>query len=750
MIRLGLRLTLGGGKQAAVRLVITALAVALGVGMLLIALAGINAVNAQNARYGWLETGAGDTAPSDSGSGSDPLWWLLTPDEFQGKIIGRVDVAATGPRSPIPPGIPALPEPGQYYASPALSTLLRSTPAAQLGDRYPGTQIGTIGPAALPAPNSLIIVIGRTADQLAHMPGATHVTRISTTPPSSCNGACYYLGINASGIDLILSVAAAALLFPILIFIGTATRLSAARREQRFAAMRLVGATPRQVSVISAVESTVAATAGVGIGFGLFFLIRPALAPIPFTGAPFFLHDLSLSLADVLLITLGVPAAAAVAARLALRRVTISPLGVTRRVTPRPPRAWRVILVLAGTGELAYFVHAGRPKSTPGQIAAYLPGILVIMAGLVIAGPWLTMIGSRILARRANRPATLIAGRRLADNPQAGFRAISGLILALFVGSVSVGIITTIEVYAGGTGVDAAARATLVDQVSNFAPSGPPLLSVPPLPDHLVSQLRSIPGVQAVTLVHTDPMGNDDLGPALGLVSCAQLVHTPALGRCQAGAAVATSQQRFDRRRNPRDGPVWPAAPLSEERLRSLPIRSIAVATNGSTAAIEQARTILELAYPQLRFPPTTIAEDIAQSPNNQLNSQYRQLANVVILASLIVAGCSLAVSVAAGLNDRKRPFSLLRLTGAPLATLRRVVALESAVPLLITALTSIGMGFLAAYLFLRSQLDETLQPPGAQYYAVILAGLACSLAVIASTLPLLNRITGPETARNE
>ena len=58
------------------------------------------------------------------------------------------------------------------------------------------------------------------------------------------------------------------------------------------------------------------------------------------------------------------------------------------------------------------------------------------MAGLVIAGPWLTMVGSRLMARRTSRPAALIAGRRLADNPQAGFRAISGLVLALFVTSV--------------------------------------------------------------------------------------------------------------------------------------------------------------------------------------------------------------------------------------------------------------------------------------------------------------------------
>jgi hypothetical protein len=44
MIRLGLRLTLGGGREAAARLVITAAAVALGVGLLLSSLAGINAL----------------------------------------------------------------------------------------------------------------------------------------------------------------------------------------------------------------------------------------------------------------------------------------------------------------------------------------------------------------------------------------------------------------------------------------------------------------------------------------------------------------------------------------------------------------------------------------------------------------------------------------------------------------------------------------------------------------------------------
>ena len=113
----------------------------------------------------------------------------------------------------------------------------------------------------------------------------------------------------------------------------------------------------------------------------------------------------------------------------------------------------------------------------------------------------------------------------------------------------------------------------------------------------------------------------------------------------------------------------------------------------------------------------------------------------MIILVSLPIAGCTLAVSAAAGLTDRKRPFSLLRLTGAPLGVLRRVVALESAAPLLITALVSTGLGFLAAGLFVSAQLGDSLRPPGAEYYLIVLAGLAASLGIIASTFPVLDRI---------
>jgi hypothetical protein len=750
MIRLGLRLTLNGGREAAARLAVTAAAVALGVGLLLITIAGINALNAQNARAAWLSTRAAGPGPASAGSGApaaDALWWLFTTDGFGNLAIDRVDVAATGPSSPVPPGIPHLPGPGQFYASPALSRLLRATPAAELGDRFPGHQIGTIGPLALPAPDSLIIVIGHRAGQLSHVPGAGQVTSLATVPGDT--GAP---GYDLTALTAILAVGALALLFPVLIFIGTATRLAAARREQRFAAMRLVGATPRQVSVISAVEASLAALGGVAIGFILFALLRPVLQHVSFTGEPSAPGDLSLGAADILLVAIGIPAAAAVAARIALRRVQISPLGVTRRVTPPAPRAWRLILLFAGIGELAYFAGAGRPRSSNGQIEAYFLGFLLIMAGLVMAGPWLTMAGSRIMAGRTSRPAALIAGRRLSDNPRAAFRSIGGLILALFVTSAAAGITTTIITDHGAPANGVAASGTLADQfITGQTTSGQALTAVASVPATVLTRLRSIPGVRGVTVIHTDPQAattpkqNENDMP--GLVSCVQLARTPAVGRCAAGATIAsiTLDLSGAETSSSQARTVWPTAAISLQRLPRIPVLMVVVGTDGASAAIERARTTLEADFPYLG-PPAILTGSGSQSAYAAL----QHMTDVVILASLVIAGCSLAVGVAAGLTDRKRPFSLLRLTGAPIGMLRRVVALESAVPLIIVALVSAGTGFLASGLFLKSELGESLRPPGADYYLIVFAGLAASLGVITSTLPLLQRITGPETARNE
>ncbi len=743
MIRLALRLAVAGGREAVARLAIIAVAVAVGSGLLLTVVAGVHAVTSQNMRYAWMNTGLVQN-PANTGPATAPALWNSRWDVYDGEQIGRIDVAATGTTEPTPPGVSRMPGPGEYVVSPAMADLLRATPADQLADRYPGHQIGVIAKAGLPAPTSLLIMVGRTPAELEPLAHTHKVDRIETRDPRDCKGC--QAGTTNDGIDLILSVVAAAFAFPLLMFIGTATRLSAARREERFAAMRLIGATPRQISLIATVESTVAALAGVILGFGVYFALRPAVATVSFTGERFFVSDIRITGLDAIVVLLGVPLAAAVAARIALRRVRVSPLGVSRRTTPKPPRFWRLFPMLAGLGELTYFIGR-RPQTTDGQIAAYLTGIFVVMIGLVVAGPWLTMAGSRLLADRARRPAALIAGRRLADNPRAGFRAVSGLMLALFVTAVASGSITTMNAERGLP----AGGSTLASMMGvNFWGPDLPHGQAQPTAADVPASIRSIPGVGNIVEVRANPAFtfdnfDADVGINPGLIACSVLARYPAAGECPPGAQVAQIYGGLSALSE--DERHLPAASYTVDQLSSLPLLAVDVETDGTRPTVERLRTALETALP-VQFAPSTDAEDRRMEMKQLV--QWQRLADVVILTTLPIAGCSLAVAIAGGLSERKRPFSLLRLTGVRLTMLRQVIALESAVPLVLVAIVASGIGLLTTQLFLRAQLDYNLHAPGLSYWLLVAAGVIASLGIIASTLPLLRRITGPETARNE
>jgi hypothetical protein len=274
----------------------------------------------------------------------------------------------------------------------------------------------------------------------------------------------------------------------------------------------------------------------------------------------------------------------------------------------------------------------------------------------------------------------------------------------------------------------------------------------------VLTRLRQIGGIGSVVEFRADP-GQTIAIPQLqippgfpafpaALVSCAQLASTPALGRCPAGAAAAKVPASLsDVGVNPAKI-TWPAADVPARRLDSLPLSSLGMAASGSQPAIEQARTVLENAYPTGQGTANTLSE--FTTAHNAANSAYQQLADVVILTSLAMAGCTLAASVAGGLAERKRPFSLLRLTGAGLGMLRRVIVMESAVPLLAVATVAIGTGFGASAMYAALEIGRPLAAPNAAYYIMTSAGIVLALGVIVATFPLLRRITGPETARSE
>ncbi|MFY9648328.1 FtsX-like permease family protein, partial [Trebonia sp.] len=719
MVRLSLQLALRSGREGLLRLLITAAAVAVGVALLLGVLAEFHAFQANASQPCWSCT-QGAAVPRTLPSHGD--LWNNSADFYQGQTISRLDVAALGQNAPVPPGIPRLPPAGGYYASPALAALLRTVPADELGGRFPGTLIGTIGQAGLNGAGDLAIVIGHTPAQASRIPGTQWVTSISTAPASEVFTPFFRY---AFGIGVL------AVLFPMLVLISTATRLAADRREERFAALRLVGGTPGDIRVIASVESVMSAFCGAVLGIAVFLLVRPALADAALVGTRYFESDLTPTSWGYLGMLVGVPAVAAIAALLSLRRVQISPLGVSRRAKRKPPTFWRLSVLVAGVGLYVY----GLSKTTHASIGApAYPGLLITMIGLVIAGPWLTSAASRLFGRLTPGSSALLATRRLADNPKTAFRAVTGLVLAVFLGTMVGTLVPAVNSTEASP-----ANASLSNVL--LAPVG----LDPHAGAQLISGLSAIPGATVYPL-YSLAGGNGSVGPGLGpgdtAVSCAVMRELAVLGQCAPGlrAVQASDSGLFD------DNPMYNTKPFVDSantaytgNLSSLPLQTVMVRVN-SPATLERVRTYLTVnTAPQpaggqgsAPTPPRTFGETLQIRLDRA--ATLEKIVYAAVALTLIVAGCSLAVAVGGGLVDRKRPFTLLRVSGTQVGVLSRVVMLEAAVPLLAATVVAAGIAYGTSILaFVRLAPAGTAIPQlGSDYYALMGIGLAVAFGVIA------------------
>jgi hypothetical protein len=760
MLRLALRLSLHSGREALVRLVVTTAAVAVGVAILLAVLADFHAFQVTNNRPFWEGTGSTQNGQLNEPTSNVELWHYSN-DIFKGQTIERLDVAALGPKAPVPPGIARLPASGQYYASPALAALLRATPPDELGDRFPGSLVGTIGERALTGPDELVIFVGYSPVQLAALPGSFRVSTIATASGRQVWSPYFR--------DAFV-VSALAFLLPILILIGTATRLAAARREERFAALRLVGATPRQIGVIASVDAIVGALFGTVLGIGIFLLVQPALADTAITSARYFANYVTPTASGYVGILIAVPLASAIASLLSLRRVRISPLGVSQRTTPPAPKVWRLVPLLVG---IALFI-VGLAITTPKSLGApAFPGLILILIGLVVGGPWLTTQAARLLARSVKGAAALLAARRLADNPKGAFRTVRGLVLAVFLGTVVAGLLPAVNSTTATPSANALSNVLLegftpspvCGNSVNCTGSGPgglenepakqavALKGLPPQTGaRLVSQLQAFHGA-TVFPIYSLPRSPGANG---GIISCDSLKQLVVLGECAPGvkAIEANTFNLYG------DNPMFTTQPIAgpglgnstvSDNFTGLYLQSVLIKVD-NPATLERVRTFLTTHTPLSASgaAPRTFGE--AVQARVAVGTTVERLVFIAVALTLLVAGCSLAVAVGGGLVERKRPFSLLRLSGTPSSTLYKVVYLEGILPLVTATLVAAGTGYGISVLTVNKMSPKGTPLPtlGHVYYLTMGAGLAISLVVILITLPLLGRITEPNNVRFE
>ncbi|MDN4613041.1 permease [Leifsonia sp. F6_8S_P_1B] len=227
-------------------------------------------------------------------------------------------------------------------------------------------------------------------------------------------------------------VALALLVVPLVALGGSAARLSARRRDDRLATLRLLGATPGLVTALTVIESTVLALAGAVVGTVVFVAVAPAVGLIPFRGEPLG-AAVQLPPAALAVGVVGIGALAAVSAFVGLRRVVLSPLGVrTKQEAPR--LHWARLLI--GVAVVAVAFAALSALQLAGGVVVILTILALGFGGTIavlnLVGPWLLRVVAARQSRRARTARRLIAARTVLESPKAAWRQVSGVAMTSF------------------------------------------------------------------------------------------------------------------------------------------------------------------------------------------------------------------------------------------------------------------------------------------------------------------------------
>ena len=261
---------------------------------------------------------------------------------------------------------------------------------------------------------------------------AAFAARVPTDPsaPTTAEG-------GLMGMLLLCAICASVLLLPSAIGLGgSAARLSLARREQDLAAMRLVGGTTGQVGGIAVLDVAAQALLGAAAGIVLHVLVTPAIATLDFGITPFSIGELLMPWWGYLLLLIGLVLLAAASAAVSLSGVVLSPLGVARNArTVRMSVLRLVIWAMLIVCFVVFMQLAQLIDSDGGAMGLFIAIGFVgaIVAGMNVVGPFLVWVAARIVAATAPKPALLVGARRLAADPRAGWRAVSGITFAMVV-----------------------------------------------------------------------------------------------------------------------------------------------------------------------------------------------------------------------------------------------------------------------------------------------------------------------------
>ena len=511
---IGARFALAGGRNGALRTLMTALGVGIGVALLLLAVSIPGTLAHQRERVAARQ--AGDPVPA---AASDTLLYVGVPTAFHGADIVGVLLRPDGPDSPVPPGLTRLPAAGEAFVSPALRDLLADPGSQLLRERLPYRIGGTIGAAGLSGPTELAYYAGSADLVLGH----------ETTRIASFGVPGMYESFDPVLLLLVI-VIFVVLLLPIGVFVAAAVRFGAEQRDRRLAALRLIGADRTTVRRIAAGEALAAALLGLLAGTGFFLLGRLVAERVPLERFTVFAGDIRPGAGWVLLVAVAVPALAVLVTLVGLRGVVIEPLGVLRQARrQRGGLWWRLLLPGAGLTLLLPLIdHVDRDAATtPYSVPRVAAGLVLLLVSVATLVPWL--VEAAVSRIRPGGPVPWqLAIRRLQMQSGSPARVVNGIAVAV-AGAIALQMLFTgVETrYVQPSSVDVQ-RANVTADVD------------PAKAAAVRTALAAVPGVigvvtvlQDVGSISADAAGQDGVKVRVG--DCAALATFATLSSCHDG-----------------------------------------------------------------------------------------------------------------------------------------------------------------------------------------------------------------------
>ena len=179
---------------------------------------------------------------------------------------------------------------------------------------------------------------------------------------------------------------------------------------------------------------------GALIGIAGYCALMPAVMLIPFQEQRFTFEQLWVGPLALVITLAGVAILALISSLVTLRRVAITPLGVTSRTATALPSGTRMVLFVVVVVVAMIVFKNPAMLAQAGQAVMYgvIIGFMLLCFALVnLIGTWVITARAKAKAKRPKDAATMIAMRRILDNPKRAWRNVSGIALAVFIAGIT-------------------------------------------------------------------------------------------------------------------------------------------------------------------------------------------------------------------------------------------------------------------------------------------------------------------------